>query len=147
MMQLPAGATGFFEAGTFREPIRRKEFLQLIHRLALEGCGIVGEADTDLCGKNFYAANIVWKWGKETLLMNVYTGHLACSGDWKAQPLQFTDPSATLATLLPADKLLSPALLGQSLDGALDELTPAEQKQLHYWKPGTVGEILFNFWD
>ena len=25
MMQLPAGATGFFEAGTFREPIQRGE--------------------------------------------------------------------------------------------------------------------------
>ena len=34
MMRLPAGATGFFETGTFREPIQRGEFLQLVYQLA-----------------------------------------------------------------------------------------------------------------
>ncbi len=32
-------------------------------------------------------------------------------------------------------------------DGVLHRLTPAEREQLCYWKPGTIGEILFNFWD
>ena len=147
-MQLPAGATGFFGAGTFREPISRKEFLQLVHRLVRESRCTVGETDTTLCGKNFYAAQIVRNSGTEILLMNAYTGHLACSDRWEAQPLRFTAPSAMLAALLPADQLLSPALLGQSIDGVmLDALTPAEQEQLRYWKPSTIGEILFNFWD
>ena len=53
MMQLPAGATGFFEAGTFREPIQRGEFLQLVYQLARESRCTVGETDTSLCGKNF----------------------------------------------------------------------------------------------
>lgn len=86
MIQLPAGATGFFEANAAREPISQKEFLQLAHRLARENRGILREADTDLCGKNFYAAYIVWAQGQETLLMTAYTGHLAYSGDRRIQP-------------------------------------------------------------
>lgn len=53
MMQLPAGATGFFEAGTFREPIQRGEFLQLVYQLARENRCTVGETNTSLCGKTF----------------------------------------------------------------------------------------------
>ena len=51
MMRLPAGATGFFESGTFREPIQRGEFLQLVYQLARESRCTVGE----IMGKNFYA--------------------------------------------------------------------------------------------
>lgn len=47
MIQLPAGATGFFEANAAREPISQKEFLQLAHRLARENRGILRAADTD----------------------------------------------------------------------------------------------------
>ncbi len=148
MMQLPAGATGFFDVGTFREPIHRGEFLQMVYRLARESRCTVGGTDTSLCGKNFYAAQILYNQGTEAVLMNAYTGHLACSDHWEAQPLRFTVPSAMLAALLPPDQLLSPSLLGQSIDKALlDALAPAEQEQLRHWKPSTIGEILFNFWD
>ncbi len=29
----------------------------------------------------------------------------------------------------------------------LRALGPAEHRQIAYWQPGTVGELLFNFWD
>ena len=32
-------------------------------------------------------------------------------------------------------------------DGVLHQLTPAEREQLRDWRPGTIREILFNFWD
>lgn len=148
MMQLPAGATGFFEAGTFREPIQRGEFLQLVYQLARESRCTVEETDTSLCGKNFYAAQIVRNSGTEILFINAYTGHLACSDCWEAQPLRFTAPSAMLAALLPPSQLLSPSLLERSINVVLlDALAPAEQEQLRYWQPNTIGEILFNFWD
>lgn len=129
MMQLPAGATGFFEAGTFREPIQRGEFLQLVYQLARESRCTVEETDTSLCGKNFYAAQIVRNSGTEILFMNAYTGHLACSDCWEAQPLRFTAPSAMLAALLPPNQLLSPSLLERSINVVLlDALAPAEQE-------------------
>lgn len=53
-----------------------------------------------------------------------------------------------LAALLPPNQLLSPSLLERSIDVVLlDALAPAEQEQLRYWQPNTIGEILFNFWD
>ncbi|MEU9235979.1 hypothetical protein [Streptomyces subrutilus] len=27
------------------------------------------------------------------------------------------------------------------------ELAEAERKQVGYWRPGTVGELMFNWWD
>lgn len=143
MMQLPAGATGFFEAGTFREPIQRGEFLQLVYQLARESRCTVEETDTSLCGKNFYAAQIVRNSGTEILFMNAYTGHLACSDCWEAQPLRFTAPSAMLAALLPPNHVAGAA----HRCGAAGLLAPAEQEQLRYWQPNTIREILFNFWD
>lgn len=29
----------------------------------------------------------------------------------------------------------------------LESLGAAERKQIRYWRPGRVGEIIFNFWD
>jgi hypothetical protein len=29
----------------------------------------------------------------------------------------------------------------------LADLGPAERKQIAYWQPNTIGELLFNFWD
>ena len=43
-------------------------------------------------------------------------------------------------------------LSAQELDApvraeALSELAPRERKEIKYWKPRRVGEVLFNFWD
>lgn len=53
MMQLPAGATGFFEAGTFREPIQRGEFLQLVYQLARESRAPWEKQTLHYAGKTF----------------------------------------------------------------------------------------------
>ena len=47
-----------------------------------------------------------------------------------------------------AESAALPSLLERSIDVVLlDALAPAEQEQLRYWQPNTIGEILFNFWD
>lgn len=45
-------------------------------------------------------------------------------------------------------EVLAPAALNTP-SSALDltELTRAERADLRYWRPGTVGELLFNWWD
>ena len=55
MMRLPAGATGFFETGTFREPIQRGDSYKLVYQLVRESRCTVGE----IMGKNFYATKII----------------------------------------------------------------------------------------
>ena len=55
MMRLPAGATGFFETGTFREPIQRGGFLQAG---LSAGPGEPVHRGRNY-GKNFYATKII----------------------------------------------------------------------------------------
>lgn len=145
MIQLPAGSTGFFEADAVQEHVGQTEFLRLGYCLSQEDHGVLREVDTDLCGKNFYAAEIIWNQGQETLLMNAYTGHLVYSGEWRTQPIRFPEFPARLAAQLPEERPLSQTFLEQSPDRTLQDLTPAEWEQLRHWKAGTIGEILFNF--
>ena len=73
MMQLPAGATGFFEAGTFREPIQRGEFLQLVYQLARESRCTVEETDTSLCGKKLLCrTNRPKQWNRNSVHERIY---------------------------------------------------------------------------
>ena len=37
--------------------------------------------------------------------------------------------------------------LEQSWYDIVGELSKAELEQIKYWKPNTVGDIIFNFWD
>ena len=37
--------------------------------------------------------------------------------------------------------------LEQSWHDIVGELSKAELEQIKYWKPNTVGDIIFNFWD
>lgn len=44
--------------------------------------------------------------------------------------------------------IVSTADLDQELtSGALKELNEAELRQINYWKPQTIGEVVFNWWD
>jgi hypothetical protein len=63
--------------------------------------------------------------------------------------LEFTDRFA-LAQILSAAgyQVLPAAELRQPLTSAdLSDLSAHEHEQIRYWKPQTVGELLFNYWD
>lgn len=44
-------------------------------------------------------------------------------------------------------RFLSLTELNQGWRGLCKELSPEEWKQIRYWQPQTVGEIIFNTWD
>ena len=44
-------------------------------------------------------------------------------------------------------RFLSLAELNQDWRGLCRGLSPEELEQIRYWKPQTVGEIIFNTWD
>jgi len=65
-----------------------------------------------------------------------------------SSPLSFLDVpalTATLAGLLPGCRVLTPA----ELDGPFDaEAWPhVSSRDIAYWRPATLGEALFNYWD
>ena len=53
-------------------------------------------------------------------------------------PFSITDSGICVLTL---------SELQQDWHNIVGELNKAELKQIEYWKPNTVGDIIFNFWD
>lgn len=63
-------------------------------------------------------------------------------------PLTFVDAPelvAVLAALLPGSQVLTPS----ELNGPFDAATwpNISSNNIAYWRPGTLGEALFNYWD
>ncbi len=69
-------------------------------------------------------------------------------GARESGPLTFVDAPelvAALAALLPESRVLSPS----ELYGVFDAVAwpHVSSKDITYWRPGTLGEALFNYWD
>ena len=92
------------------------------------------------------------------LLLNQHKPLLACafahdhtSPHPKEPPFSFTDlpefltPFESSYTILKKEELELPWIWSES--ELASRLSPEEIKQIAYWKPQTVGEVLFNCWD
>ncbi|NGY57906.1 hypothetical protein G7043_03050 [Lentzea sp. NEAU-D13] len=69
-------------------------------------------------------------------------------GTGESDPLTFADAPellAALATLLPSSRVL----ILSELNGPFDATTwpHISPDDIKYWRPGTLGEALFNYWD
>ncbi|MDX3662280.1 hypothetical protein PV646_33675 [Streptomyces sp. ID05-26A] len=63
-------------------------------------------------------------------------------------PLTFVDAPelvAVLAALLPGSQVLTPSELNGPFDASI--WPHISSKDITYWRPGTLGEALFNYWD
>ncbi len=92
------------------------------------------------------------------LLLNQHVPLLACafahdqtSPQQNGSPFPFTDVPALTTTFEFSSTILKKEELELSWTWSESELAsrlpPEEIKQIVHWKPQTVGEVLFNFWD
>ena len=148
-MQLPAGATGFFEAGTFREPIQRGEF-------STAGLS-AGPREPVHRGRNRHfimrekllcRTNRPKQWNRNSVHERIYrpSGLFRLLGSTAAPIYSALSCAGRPASAESAALPLVTGTIGTNVV-LLDALAPAEQEQLRYWQPNTIGEILFNFWD
>lgn len=66
-------------------------------------------------------------------------------GGWDCGPLTFLDAPELLTVLAARFPVLTPADLTGPFDPSLWPHIDAED--IKYWKPNTLGEALFNYWD
>jgi hypothetical protein len=69
------------------------------------------------------------------------------NGDVMVTFVDHPDLAAALTTLTDAQALTAEQLQTTLSQVDLSALSPHEHDQINYWKPTTVGELLFNFWD
>lgn len=146
-MRLPNGTCGFFEAGKCSDPFDIRKFKQVCYCVVNENRGNLLSVDTALNGKNFYTAKIEVSNSLVYLLMNAYYPYIAFASLVEYGKIIFRDKPTNLSFSFPQYHVLNAEELNTSCRSALEELSDIEIAQIKYWKPATIGEIVFNFWD
>lgn len=145
---LPRGITGFWGADTEPPPLLdEKAFRQMCHALARESGGTVTETDTDTSARNFYSAELSRYGQSVVLLQNIHYPYIAFARSdpsggfaWTSRPEWLQMPDGPV-------RFLGPDELTQDWRGLCGEMSMEELEQIRYWKPQTVGEVIFNTWD
>lgn len=145
-MLLPRGITGFFTLG--QQPpasIDPSTFKRCCFEVARStGRKVVSfEPAYSISTKNFHSATLDSEKGSIVVLCNAHHPIMAFQ-----QGGNFID-APTLASAFQHDfQILSKTDANQPPVPALtNDLDVAEIKQMRYWKPKRIGDIIFNLWD
>jgi hypothetical protein len=157
LLKLPNGITGFFEKQDEPPKIDGKQFKQLCFSIANNNGGSVLNFKESQAGTNFYHAEVNVFNMHLHLLLNAHYPFLAFASvvnygqiDFVDEP-QLFDQFITYYRVLDTKELNEPLFIKLSSKECIlqndNELNSAELKQLAYWKPETMGSLIFNFWD
>ena len=157
-MILRYGITGFYNAGGEKPPTTdEKPFIQncfgLINGKYGKIAGCKGQQDT----ANFFAVEVKTPVKHLHLLLNAHYPFLAFANKAEYGKITFVDDPALgklfspFYHVLDTKKLneriiLKPGSKRNILQNAND-LNEEELKQIAFWQPETIGEIIYNYWD
>ncbi|HLU21405.1 MAG TPA: hypothetical protein VKZ77_02860 [Bacillaceae bacterium] len=147
-MRLSYGVTGFYND---KEPpqMDQKNFKQLCYRFATQNHGKLVDIHTHYPA-NFYDAQLEMTDTLIYILLNKHYPYLAFASTVEFGNIHFIDNSILAEYFSPFYQVLNTNELNTTADSTFlkkTELNDAELKQIAYWKPETVGQIIFNHWD
>ena len=145
-MILPKGITGFHEKYNDIEVINPKLFKKICYEFIQEYPAVVLSIDTSLTNKNFYVFEILHNNAHIYILMNVYYPYFTFASSINDN-ITFIDIPNMSKSVLMKYEWLNKNQLNESCKDSLNLLSPVELEQIHYWKPQTIGEIIYNYWD
>ena len=147
-MKLSKGITGFWGVDTAPPPyLDEKAFRQMCYSIARENSGTVTELDTDTAPRNFYSAQIRQYDAVVFILQNIHYPYAAFAQRDAFGGFVLTSQPEWFRLLTGPVHFLSLAELNQDWHNLCGALSPEELEQIRYWRPQTVGEIIFNTWD
>ena len=154
-MKLRPGITGFFESREWKTlpAYSIRDFKQLVHAAA-EGLGwAVASVTAAGTTPNFHVAHIeppkrqVFILGHSNFPIVAFAEQVAEID----QRLRFVDEpelASEISRLFPDVAIASSVELNRSItEHDLSQLGPADRRQIMYWKPRTIGQLVFNWWD
>lgn len=146
---LPRGITSFGDWIKNPEPeVSPVDFKRLVYALAAENRMEVSNVDVSVTGKNFYWAEFRKNGNSFCLLENMQHPFVAFVERVAFGSLPFLDkPNAFRLPEVYGITWLNSHILNQSWRGHIGALDQAELDQIRFWKPKTVGDVIFNFWD
>jgi hypothetical protein len=157
LLKLPNGITGFFETQDEPPTIDGKQFKQLCFSLVNNRGGAVLNFKEPQEGTNYYHAEVNVFNKHLHFLLNAHYPFLAFASVVNYGQIHFVDEPQLFVQFITYYHVLDTKELNEPLFIKLsskewtlqndNELNRAELKQLAYWKPETVGSLIFNYWD
>jgi len=151
---LGPGVTGFYRRGDFApNEVPVEAFVGALERLPRVGWTLVS-IDRGRELRSFHRA-VVRRGARDAplqLLLSRVARVLAAARE-ERDPLDgffdFVEVPAEIARGAPRDwSIATPDALRRRLEpGDLEALRPVERKQVRYWGPETIGDVLYNRWD
>jgi len=150
-MKLPNGVTGFYDSKLNKPPqVDGEQFKQLCFDFASRNRGKVMDFVTPQYPTNFYYAQVEMLGNLFFILLNEHYPYLAFASVVEFENIHFIDrpvlnePFSSFYQVIGTGELHVP--LNQGLIKKT-ELNRAELEQIAHWKPETVGQIIYNYWD
>ena len=150
-MNLPNGVTGFYRVED-SEPrsLNGKQFKQLCFDFVSRIRGRVISISPPQYPANFYCAQVEISKELIYILLNEHYPYLTFASSVELGDIKFIDVPALHALFDSFYQVTGTAVLNTSVDQSSLlklELNSAELEQIAYWKPETIGQIIFNHWD
>ncbi|TAA69547.1 hypothetical protein D2910_09460 [Planomicrobium okeanokoites] len=152
-VELPYGISGFYNSDEPKPPeVDVSEYKKLCDDFAEKLNGQVLEFTDTLYPANFHKAFFELPGTNICLVMNKHYPVLAFAKTVEALKIEFINFSEG-AQAIPEDyTVLTADILEAAVPENLNELPGEElnngdKEQIKYWKPETIGQIIFNFWD
>jgi len=151
-MILPEGITGFAGGGrgVAAPTVDFKSFARACHMAARAGSGRVERVEAASYPRNYHRAILRLGAAPVAVLCNAHHPWIAFAVASENLPLRFSDDVALAARFsdaFPCEVVDFTTLETHPDEAALAGLGDAERKQVGYWRPRRIGDIIFNSWD
>lgn len=149
MIILPTGVTGFFDSQSGEPPLTDLSLFQkLCYSIAAESGGRVLAFESADVSTNFAYAQIKWNGDELFVLLNEHSPYLAMADAIGFGGISFVDRVLLREAFSPYYNVLETGELNTPIEPPMiQHLNRAERAQISYWKPKTVGELVFHYWD
>lgn len=150
-MKLPNGITGFYDSKANTPPqVDGKQFKQLCFDIASRNRGKLIDFITPQYPSNFYYAQVDVLGNRFYILLNEHYPYLAFASVVEFGNIKFIDRPVLNEQFPSFYRIIGTVELNVPFNQNLikkTELNSAELEQIAYWKPETVGQVIFNYWD
>lgn len=157
-MILPNGVTGFYSAKHKKPPtIDEKQFKKNCFSLISSIDGEILEFKGQQISTNFFDVEAKISNKHMHILLNVHYPFMAFASKVECGEILFINESeldklfSPFYNVLEIKELNEPVILRlgskQSILQKENDFNNDELKQIAYWKPKTIGDIIFNYWD
>lgn len=150
-MKLPNGVTGFYSSVVDNPPrVNGKQFKQLCFEFAYRNQGKVLDFITPQYPSNYYRAQVEILKSRFYILLNEHYPYLAFASGVRFGKIKFIDNHVLTERFSSFYKIISKRDLNAPFTQRhikKAEMNRTELEQIAYYKPETIGQIIFNNWD